>query len=230
MPLVLVADDNPVSLRFMVEALADCDCDCVAAEDGDVALRHAMTSAFDLLVLDVHMPRLGGADVLRRLRTSAAPSHAAVAIATTAADSADVIAQLHEAGFVDVLLKPIAVEAFRHAVTMRLAGRSLPELDDVRARATTGGDAAIMASLRALFAEELLALPTEIAQLRSNGDSAALRDRLHRLDASAGFCGATALASAIQGVRAALHRLPWPEQAVGDLLDAAERTRLRIGR
>lgn len=227
MPLVLIADDNPVSLRFMVEALSDCD--CVAAEDGHAALRHATTSTFDLLVLDARMPGFDGAEVLRRLRATATPSAQAVAIATTAADNANAVTALRTTGFVDVLLKPIGVEALRNAVAACLSGSpSNTELDDTQAGIATGGNAAIVASLRALFAVELEALPAEFALLRARVDRAALRDRLHRLDASAGFCGAPALARAIGTLRTAVDAPAWPERAIADLLEIAERTRQRI--
>lgn len=227
MALILIADDNPVSLRFMVEALAGCD--CVAAEDGNAALRHATTSTFDLLVLDARMPGLDGAGLLQRLRATDAPSARAAAIATTAADNSGAIASLRAAGFVDVLLKPIGIDALRSAVMARL--RDVPacaELDDAQANVAAGGDAAIVASLRGLFATELEGLPAEIAAFRARDDRSALRDRLHRLDASAGFCGAPALARAIHALRAAVDVQAWPERALADLLETAERTRQRL--
>ena len=229
MALVLVADDNPVSLRFLVEALASCGCDCVAAEDGHAAMRHATTSTFDLLVLDARMPGLDGAELLQRLRATTAPSAQTVAIATTAADNSGAIASLRAAGFVDVLLKPIGVDALRHAVMAHL--RDVPasaELDDAQASIAAGGDAAIVASLRGLFAAELEGLPAEIAALRARDDRGALRDRLHRLDASVGFCGAPALARAIHALRATVNAPAWPERALADLLEIAERTRQRL--
>ena len=48
-----------------------------------------------------------------------------------------------------------------------------------------------MRALRQLLQQELLTLCSELDQLGQDG--AALRDRLHRLRSSCGFCGATAL-------------------------------------
>lgn len=229
MALVLIADDNPLSLRFMVEALASLDCDCVAAEDGVAAVRHASAAAFDLLVLDARMPGYDGVEVLQRVRTATGPSADAAAIATTAADNVDATSSLRDAGFADVLLKPIAVAALRDAVARHLPARPDPaELDDAQARLAAGGDLAIVHSLRSLFAAELEALPAELARIRRDADRTALRDRLHRLDASAGFCGAAALASAIRNLRGVAGSTSWPDAAVGQLLEVAERTRRRI--
>jgi len=213
----------------MTEALAGCDVDCIAVEDGGEALRLATASPFDLLVLDACMPVLGGADVLARLRASDGPSRAARVLATTAADEAASLAALRTAGFDDVLAKPIAADVFRRAVTEHLTLHAAPELDPARACAVAGGDAAIVASLQGLFAAELDALPAEIARLRDGGDPQALRERLHRLDASAGFCGAVALAQAIGRLREVIEPQPWPARAFEELLDVARRTRRRLG-
>jgi hypothetical protein len=153
----------------------------------------------------------------------------AVAIATTAADNADATTSLRGAGFVEVLLKPIAVADLRDAVARHLTARPGPaELDDAQARLAAGGDAAIVDSLRTLFAAELEALPAELARMGRDGDRTALRERLHRLDASAGFCGAAALALAIRNLRAVAESDSWPHAAMGQLLEVAERTRRRI--
>ena len=52
-----------------------------------------------------------------------------------------------------------------------------------------------------LLIDELDALPNEMRLLRAAADPTAIRDRLHRLDASAGFCGTPALALAIADLR-----------------------------
>jgi CheY-like chemotaxis protein/HPt (histidine-containing phosphotransfer) domain-containing protein len=228
-PLILIADDNPLSLRFLVEALAAGGYDCVAAEDGNAALRHGRTSAFDLLLLDARMPGMDGGEVLAHLRSQAGPSRDAIALATTAASDAAAIATLRAAGFVDVLPKPIGTDALRNAVARHLH-ESVPagDLDDEQARRAAGGDEGIVASLRGLFSVELEALPAQIATFAAGNDMAALRERLHRLEASAGFCGAPALARAISAVRASLDGTQWPAASVTTLLEVSERTRQRL--
>ena len=231
--LILIADDNPLSLRFLVEALAAGGYDCVAAEDGNAALRHALTSAFDLLLLDARMPGMSGCEVLASVRARPGPSRSAVALATTAASDAEVIAALRAAGFVEILLKPIGAAALCTAITRNLrAAAHMPagadDLDDEQARSAAGGDAAIVASLRGLFAAELEALPAQVAGFHTHNDMTALRERLHRLEASAGFCGAPALTRAITGVRSALEGVQWPIAAVATLLEVSERTRQRL--
>ena len=226
--LILIADDNPLSLRFLVEVLAAGGYDCVAAEDGNAALRHGRTSAFDLLLLDARMPGMDGGEVLAQLRAQPGPSRDAIALATTAANDAAAIAALRAAGFVDVLPKPIGADALHNAVKRHLPATPGVDLDDEQARRAAGGDEGIVASLRSLFSAELEALPSQIAAFAIDNDVVALRERLHRLEASAGFCGAPALARAISTVRAALDGAEWPAAAVTMLLEVSERTRQRL--
>ena len=101
-------------------------------------------------------------------------------------------------------------------------------LDDEQARRAAGGDEAIVAALRGLFVGELEALPAEMEAFAARDDREALRDRLHRLDASAGFCGVPALVTASAHLRSLLDGAAWPAQGVADFLAAGERARRRL--
>jgi HPt (histidine-containing phosphotransfer) domain-containing protein len=85
-----------------------------------------------------------------------------------------------------------------------------------------------MTALRDLFARELEALPAEIAAIAARRDKVAMRDRLHRLDASAGFCGAPAVVRAAAMLRQLLDGEAWPERGVADFLAVGERARARL--
>jgi signal transduction histidine kinase/CheY-like chemotaxis protein len=67
---VLIADDDEEARRLLARMLALHDADMVVAEaaDGEEALRLIQEQDFDLLLLDVMMPRLNGLQVLETLR------------------------------------------------------------------------------------------------------------------------------------------------------------------
>lgn len=229
-PNVLVADDNPVSLRFFADALATLGLSCALANDGREAVAQAQQASFDLLLFDARMPGLDGAQALAEIRGGTGPSRDVVALATSADASAAVRDELLRAGFVDVIAKPIRVETLRTALVRHLpvltgdASLQAPPstetaLDDARALVAAGGDAGIVAALRGLLVGELDALPAEFEEMATRADAAALRDRLHRLDASAGFCGAPGLARAGAQLRVALDaQSNWPHAAAADFL------------
>ncbi|MBN8726097.1 MAG: response regulator [Xanthomonadales bacterium] len=229
---VLVADDNPLSLEFLAAALLGCGLECETAADGEAAVAQASASRFDLLLFDARMPRRTGAEALAAIRQGRGPSAGAPALATTADAPPQTRAALLAAGFIDVLPKPIAVAELHAAVLAHLPSRGgtaaagIDALDDHGALAAAGGDASIVAALRGLFAAELDALPGEIRQIGARRDAAALHERLHRLAASAGFCGAPSLKAATTTLRTAVAASPeWPERALGDFLAACERVR-----
>lgn len=236
MPRILVADDNALSLQFFHAALTALGVDCMEAADGTIALELARSAAFDLLLLDVRMPDLDGPGTLNQIRAKQGPSQRATALATTADNDVATHATLRAAGFVDVLVKPLTVDALRAALVRYLPTRRSREivgdpddwLDENHALAVAGGDRAIAAALRGLLVAELDLLPADLAAISTRHDAQALRERLHRLDASAGFCGAPALAKAGSALRAALDAPTWPELEIFRFLETCERTRAML--
>ncbi len=212
---VLLAEDDPVSREFLAEALHACGADVTACTDGGTALELARAQTWDLLVLDHHLPGHYGDDVLVRLRTDpCAASQATPAIATSAARGID-LTSLLDAGFVDVLSKPMSVKTLR-ATLYKHGFMADSSLDDDGALRACGSTVAV-ARLRRLFAEQ--ELPKVQAALESaDGNPRSLLPTLHRLPASCGFCGARALARA----SAALHRALATGASSADVQSALE--------
>lgn len=241
-PNILVADDNPVSLRFFAEALAQLGFACELARDGIETVAEAKRTRFDLLLLDARMPGLDGVQALARIRALPGPSRDAAALATTADASEATRRDLVDAGFVEVIVKPVTVSALRAALARHLGASTQDapplsgldednDLDDAGALAATGGDVSILAALRGLLMRELDVLPSELADIAARADSAALRDRLHRLDASAGFCGTPVLVRAGAKLRSALDAGDgWPHAAAKDFLAACANVRTTLAR
>ncbi len=232
-PRVLVADDNPPSLRFFAEALALAGFDFLQAGDGLVAVQLAQAHALDLLLLDARMPGLDGAAALGAIRAGRSASRHAPALATTADADPAQHAMLRGAGFAEVLVKPIAVAALRAALARHLPASSVSDtggngVDRRQALRAVGGNRATADALRELFLRELDDLPREIEHIMQLGDHAALRDRLHRLDASAGFCGAPAVVQATAALRSAVAGSPCPPGAVAAFLAVCARVHTEL--
>ncbi|HUD43260.1 MAG TPA: response regulator [Dokdonella sp.] len=222
MPRILVADDNPLSLRFFAEAIGQVGAECAFASDGRQAAVMAAAEPFDLFLFDARMPQLDGASALRRIRSGSGPERLTPALATTASSDGQLHRALRSAGFDAVLVKPTRIQTLHAVLLQHLPELRLPHdrglwLDDPQALRTSGGDAGVVGALRVLLHQELTALPRELGEIAATEDRAALRDRLHRLAASAGFCGVPALTSAIDGVQQALDAgQDWPETAIGE--------------
>jgi len=213
-PRVLIADDDPVSLRFLATAVAQLGCSVVVAASADEAETALGWTSFELLLLDRHMPGRGGAELLASLRGRGI---AVPALATTAEVTPAVTAALRAAGFAGVIGKPVTLAQLTQALAPYLGSQAafaepppaprdppsgLALLEDDAALLAVGSDAEALCALRRLFAQELSELET-----RWSADAEAVeQERLHRLRASCGFCGARALGDAAlrleQGLRA----------------------------
>lgn len=188
----LVADDDPSSRFFLVEALRSLGLDAQACHDGPSAIAIARQEAFDLLLLDCRMPGAGAEEVLAALRSDPdARSSDCTAVATSAEMDMKERQRLLSSEFSEVLQKPCNLADLRRILALVQAGASTsPLLDDAQAIATMG-DAEVVKAMRTLLRVELTGLYQDLDALANNPE--ALADRLHRLRSSCGFCGAAAL-------------------------------------
>ena len=106
-PVILVADDSPEIRDLLVTLLEDEGYSVVGASDGQAALEMALERDVDLILLDVAMPRLTGAEFCLTYRHSG--GHAPVVLITAAADEA-VAAAIEACGAVGHISKPFSIE------------------------------------------------------------------------------------------------------------------------
>lgn len=117
---VLVVDDNATN-RMVAQALCEMfACTSEAAGDGVEAVDLAATGRFDLILMDIRMPRMDGVDATRAIRALPAPVGATPIVALTAnADSEDVAAYV-AAGMNGVVEKPMKAEHLLAALQQAL--------------------------------------------------------------------------------------------------------------
>lgn len=104
---LLIADDEPHIVSLVRATLEDDQIRVVEASDGDVALELAGAIRPDVILLDVHMPRLDGLEVCRRLRRDPRFEQTKIIMLTAAAQAADE-ARGREAGADHYLTKPFS--------------------------------------------------------------------------------------------------------------------------
>lgn len=107
---ILIVDDNATN-RMVAEALCEMfECTSEQAVDGVEAVEMARSGRFDLILMDIKMPRMDGVAATRAIRELSGRSGSAPIVALTAnADPADVQTYL-AAGMQDVVEKPIKPE------------------------------------------------------------------------------------------------------------------------
>jgi DNA-binding response OmpR family regulator/DNA-binding CsgD family transcriptional regulator len=104
--VVLVVDDHPDTLQFLIDALEDADITVLVAIDGQSALKQASHLLPDLILLDAVMPGLDGFETCRALKSG--PAVDVPVIFMTGLDDTEHIVRGLEAGGIDYLTKPIA--------------------------------------------------------------------------------------------------------------------------
>src|SRR5262245_37399083 len=116
---ILIVDDNPSNLLALETILQTPDRNLVRASSGEEALRFLLDDDAAVILLDVHMPTIGGLEtaalIRGRERTRVVPI-----IFLTAYDSAGntQISQGYSLGAVDYIIKPIDPEALKSKVAV----------------------------------------------------------------------------------------------------------------
>jgi two-component system response regulator HydG len=119
---VLVVDDDASGRRWIAKLLGQEGYDVEVAVDGSDALQIIVERAPSLIVTDLSMPKMGGLELLKRVRESN-PSIAM--IVATAADNVTSAVEAMRAGAQDYLTKPVSFEALKLSVERTLAHQAL---------------------------------------------------------------------------------------------------------
>jgi DNA-binding response OmpR family regulator len=154
MAAILIAEDEARIAAFVDKGLRAAGHATTVAADGRVALEHAASGEFDLMILDIGLPGMSGFDVLEALRGQG--SNLPVIILTARDSVTDTVAGL-EGGADDYMAKPFRFEELLARVRIRLRDSvTAPSTVlshgalslDVRTRAASVGEARVELSAR----------------------------------------------------------------------------------
>ena len=123
---ILLVDDEQAILTLLSYPLRKDGYEVVRAADGREALARFSENSFDLVVLDVMMPKLDGLEVCRRLR---AKSSVPIIMLTAKAEEIDKVLGL-ELGADDYITKPFSMREFRSRVKASLRRADLNRLEE----------------------------------------------------------------------------------------------------
>ena len=117
---ILVAEDNPLNFE-LVRDILEADGHAVSwAKDGEEAVDEAHRQPFDLVLLDLHMPRLDGLQVLEAIRSD--EKLRLVKVVVVSADAMGGVAEVVlGAGADGYLTKPLEIHTLLAEVERQLA-------------------------------------------------------------------------------------------------------------
>jgi two-component system, sensor histidine kinase and response regulator len=113
---VLLADDNPVNQMLASRLLKKLGCLVDQAATGEEAVTLARTKAYDLIMMDCHMPHMDGFEATRMIRESQSHRQRVPIVALTASVTSEDRQRCFDAGMDDFLGKPIIVDELESMV------------------------------------------------------------------------------------------------------------------
>lgn len=210
---ILVAEDNPINRKVIHKILAAAGHSVILVEDGEAMLDRLEDGDFDLVFVDLNMPRMSGLEAVKLHRLGAGTDHPPFVALT--ADATDETRQTcMEIGFADYLTKPLEMRDVLEAIERvsdkdQLAGRPTatkvihhPRFTDSQATLdvsylrnlrTLDPDPAFFVDIIDDFIEDADGLIDELEAAVAAVDDIAYRDRAHALQSSAAHIGATGL-------------------------------------
>ncbi|CAN0588993.1 unnamed protein product, partial [Ectocarpus sp. 12 AP-2014] len=113
---VLVVEDNEINRMVVGEMLQLHGCEVTEAQDGHEGVLFAQNVAFDLILMDISMPKIDGVTAAKTVKAESGPNQNTPIIALTAHAMPDDVQKFHAAGMIDVITKPISAERLQEVL------------------------------------------------------------------------------------------------------------------
>ena len=205
---ILLAEDNPINRRLAIHMLEKRGDAVVVANNGVEALAALREQSFDLLLMDIQMPQMGGIETTMAIRQQEGASGARLPIiALTAHAMKGDRERCLEAGMDGYLSKPIQARELYAAIDAALSRAEQPEAAAVVGRQVGVLDTAALLQrfdnelefLRSLTRQFFGDWPRQLAEMRAAvaaGDGRALEQAAHRLKGALSYFAAPAALAA----------------------------------
>ena len=105
---ILVVEDNPKNLKLVRDVLRFCGYEVIEATSGEDGVRLAASAHPDLILMDLQLPGIDGAEALRRIRAGER-EHAVPVVAVTAFAMDNDRHDAFASGFTGYVEKPISI-------------------------------------------------------------------------------------------------------------------------
>jgi DNA-binding response OmpR family regulator len=115
MTKILIAEDDQDIRELVVLTLQFSGFDVVAVEDGSLAVEKAQNQTFDLILMDVRMPRMTGYEACRRLKDIDSTKNIPIIFLSAKGQEQEIQTGL-SAGAVDYILKPFAPDTLVNTI------------------------------------------------------------------------------------------------------------------
>lgn len=126
---ILVVDDNEINQMLLTRILGKLGHDTDVAENGLAAVNAVTEGCYDLVLMDIHMPVLGGVDATRKIRAHGGATADTPIVACTADVLSDHLEKFLAAGMNAAVTKPINLGLLIEAIDSSLDEPAHRELE-----------------------------------------------------------------------------------------------------
>jgi len=245
-PKVLLVDDNSTNRMIASVMLRNLGCETVLAADGEEAIAAMRASAFDLVIMDLHMPILDGISACKAIKDprSGVLSPQAPIVAMTASAILRGKERCIEAGMADFMTKPLGKKDFERTLARWAPSWKPPfkpgapserdsyVFNEKELLERIAGDGELLKTITGAFLTEL---PESLAKLKKaieSGSMEELRKEAHSLKGSAASISAEELrAASLELEKAASESsLEKAESALEGVIEKAKALQSRLAR
>lgn len=129
---ILIVDDESLNIHVLFNHLTYANYETVIANDGEEALEKLAIATFDLVILDVMLPKLSGYQVAMKIRETYTLSELPILMLTAKSQTEDILTAF-QSGANDYLIKPYAKEELLARVntllTLKIMMQELTEVN-----------------------------------------------------------------------------------------------------
>jgi two-component system sensor histidine kinase BarA len=217
-PCILAVDDQHINLSMLQRFFDYFGVTADYANTASKAANYLQSRAYDLIMMDLHMPGEDGFSIVRRLREQPSLNRDCIVLAVTADAFESTRDKALAAGFDDVLTKPVTVDVIGSAIEQwAYHSFARPEaLPDTAAWSESagisvaacaeavGGDIQWAASALAMYQEEISAHVDSISRAYAQGDHEELYRCAHALKGVSDVCRIQRVSEATESICTAI--------------------------
>jgi signal transduction histidine kinase/DNA-binding NarL/FixJ family response regulator len=200
---VLIAEDYDIIRHLTCATLIDAGMLPTEAADGEIAVELSEVQEFDLILMDLKMPRLDGDEAAARIRGGGGPSARAHIICVTAHQSPEVALMMSDRAFDACIRKPFEInqlaEMMQGVLASSITTVSLEDFDTDKLTQLhkIEGGALLKRSLKS-FAADIEAARTVLAALITKRDISGAGRLVHKLVGCGDILGARTLTAELR--------------------------------
>ncbi|HAT8180076.1 TPA: response regulator [Legionella pneumophila] len=191
-PEILIAEDNPVN-KMLLTSLLNNNANITTVDDGEMAVAACEDKKFDMILLDLQMPKLNGLEAAKMIRQkSLLNKHSPIVLITASSSDLSSI-DMKKSGVDFCFQKPIDEKQLLIQILRIVDKTKHAAIDWQLCVQKVSGNQALAEEFLAKFIEELYKNREEFIQLMHQKNVKGLADVAHKLHGACCFCGVPTL-------------------------------------